>query len=78
MNSTTITTRGAAILTDYPDVLDVRQVCSILHVSDKSVYKLLRSGALKHVRIGTSYRIPKVYVEQILITPNTSFSRICR
>lgn len=69
MDNTTITARGAAILTDYPDVLDVQQVCGILRVSDKSVYKLLRRGTLKHVRIGTSYRIPKVYVEHILIAP---------
>jgi DNA binding domain, excisionase family len=66
MNGKQRNVKNSMPLSHYPDVLDVLQVSEILHISDKSVYKMLRNGELKHVRIGTAYRIPKLYLENIL------------
>ena len=48
------------VFRDYPDVLDVKQVSTMLGVSTKMVYKLLRDGSLDYLKIGREYRIPKV------------------
>ena len=47
---------------EYPDVLDVKQVSTLLGVSTKVVYRLLRDGTLDSLKIGREFRIPKVNV----------------
>jgi excisionase family DNA binding protein len=46
-------------LADYPDVLDVKQMCELLRVSVKTGYKLLRENKIRHFRIERALRIPK-------------------
>jgi len=50
------------VFKEYPDVLDVKQVSTLLGVSTKTVYRLLRSGTLDSLKIGREFRIPKVNV----------------
>jgi len=56
----------SAMFKDYPDVLDVKQVSELLHVSTKTVYRLLRSGTLTSLKVGREFRIPKLYLLQYL------------
>ena len=52
---------------EYPDVVDVEQLRKILGgISRKLAYRLLASGELRCVRIGRSYRIPKLCVIEYL------------
>ena len=52
---------------EYPDVVDVEQLCKMLGgISRKLAYRLLTSGELRSVRIGRSYRIPKLCVIEYL------------
>jgi len=51
-----------AILKEYPDVLDVKQVSAVLGVSTKVVYRLLRDGSLVSLKVGREFRISKVNV----------------
>ena len=52
---------------EYPDVVDVEQLCKMLGgISHKLAYRLLASGELRCVRIGRSYRIPKLCVIEYL------------
>lgn len=52
---------------EYPDVVDVEQLCEMLGgISRKLAYRLLTSGELRSVRIGRSYRIPKLCVIEYL------------
>lgn len=53
-------------LTDYPDVLMPEEAQSILGVGRNTIYKLLSSGALKSLKIGKLYRIPKKYLMEYL------------
>ena len=46
----------------YPDVLDVPQVCEILGICRDTAYALIRRGELIALRIGRSYRVPKVHL----------------
>ncbi len=53
--------------TEYPDVVNVEQLCEMLGgVSTKSVYRLLKEGAIQSYWIGKRYRIPKVSVIEYL------------
>lgn len=52
---------------EYPDVVNVEQLCKMLGgISRKLAYRLLASGELRSVRIGRSYRIPKLCVIEYL------------
>ena len=50
------------VFKEYPDILDVKQVSTILGVSTKVVYRLLNEGSISSLKIGREFRIPKVNV----------------
>ena len=55
------------MLRDYPDVLNIDQMCDILSVSTKTGYTLLKKGKVQHLKVGRSYRIPKAHLLTYLI-----------
>lgn len=54
------------IFQEYPEILNVKHVCEMLGVSKSYVYKLIINGYIKAIRIGTRYKIPKIYVIEYL------------
>ena len=50
------------VFTEYPDVVTARDLAKMLGISIVKAYQLLKSGSIRCFRIGTEYRIPKVYV----------------
>ena len=54
------------MLTEYPDILDIRQLRSILGVSREYTYRLINDGYIHAVMVGNSYRIPKSGVIKFL------------
>jgi len=50
------------MLKEYPDVMNIEQMCEILGISTKTGYKLLKSEAILCLKIGRTYRIPKVHL----------------
>lgn len=52
--------------TDYPDVLTTNDTCEILGVSTKTLLHLIHAGQLRSIKVGRSYRIPKLYLLQFL------------
>ena len=51
---------------DYPDVLDITHLKRILNISDKTVLHLLQTDRIHSVKVGRSYRIPKLFLLQYL------------
>lgn len=47
---------------DYPDVLDIEQMCRMLGISTKTGYKLIRDKKIVCLKVGRAYRILKVNV----------------
>ena len=47
---------------DYPDIVNVRQVMEMLKISRTQVYALIGERDIQAVKIGISYKIPKVSV----------------
>lgn len=54
------------LLKDYKDVLTVHELGQALNISRNTCYKLLHNGAIKSIKIGSSYRIPKIYILEYL------------
>lgn len=46
------------LLSVYPDIIDVKTMCSILHIGRQKAYRLLKSNEIYNKRIGNTYRIP--------------------
>lgn len=49
-----------------PDLMTVKDVQDILHIGRSTAYKLLQSGELRALRIGSIYRIPKTYLSDFI------------
>ena len=59
------------ILKEYPDVLDVKQMCEILGgISVKTGYKMLHENAIESIRIGRKFRIAKVSLIDFIVKNN--------
>lgn len=61
-----------ALFKEYPDVVSVEQISEMLHISTKTVYKLLRENKIKYFMIGRIYKIPKINILYFLITMDNS------
>jgi excisionase family DNA binding protein len=44
---------------DYPDILTVREMQALLGIGKGMAYKIIKSGAIKHMRLGKVIKIPK-------------------
>ncbi len=54
------------IFTQYPNVVTTSQMQEMLGIGRNTALKLLSSGEIKSIKIGRSYKIPKVYVIEYL------------
>ncbi len=50
------------IFKEYPDIVNVEQMSKMLGISEKSAYRLLQKGAIKYLKVGRIYKIPKIYI----------------
>ena len=47
------------ILRDYPPTMKSAQVCKVLQLNRKTLYKLIRNGEVSASMVGNSYRITR-------------------
>ena len=50
------------MLKDFPDIMNIDEMCAALSVSTKTGYKLLKEEKINSMKVGRTYRIPKVHV----------------
>ena len=62
INRTVDGCKSKDMLKDYPDVMNIEQMCEILGVSTKTGYRILRSGQISCLKVGRAYRIPKAHL----------------
>ena len=58
-------------LSGYEDVLLPKDVQMILRVGRSTVQKLLSTGTIKSIRVGSTYRIPKKYLIEYMFPEET-------
>ena len=54
---------------NYPDIVSVETLMEMLHIGKSSVYYLLKTNQIKHVRVGKKYIIPKKAVIDFILEP---------
>lgn len=54
------------MLKEYPDVMDIGQMCSVLGISTRTGYQLLKDGNITYMKVGRTYRIPKLHLLRYL------------
>lgn len=54
----------SVMLRDYPDLMDIHQMSKALGVNTNTCYKLLRDGKVTGMKVGRTYRIPKVHLHE--------------
>lgn len=60
---------------NYPDVVCVDQLCTMLGgIGKKTAYDLLKTGEIRCLKIGKSFKIPKVCVIEYLVGRNAEIS----
>jgi excisionase family DNA binding protein len=62
MTKTEIQAMYEVMFTDYPDIVNVAQVQSMLGISRHLAYSLIGDGYIPGMKIGNAYRIPKINV----------------
>ena len=50
------------MFTDYPDIVNIAQVQSMLGISRHLAYELIGDGYIPGMKIGNAYRVPKINV----------------
>lgn len=59
-------TKQQALFAEYPDIINVEQLSTMLGISTKTAYKLLKEEKIKSIHIGRTYRIAKIHVLKYL------------
>ena len=54
------------MLEEYKDVLTVKDVYEILPIGKNSLYKLLNSDKIRHIKVGRKNLIPKRFLIEFL------------
>ena len=57
---------------EYPDVVGVEELQSMLGIGKKTAYGLLKAGDITTLQTGRKYRIPKVCVIDYVISSGSS------
>lgn len=57
------------ILKDFDDVLTFKEFQQVLKIGRNKAYELLQNNIIPSIRIGNSYRIPKINVINYLQNP---------
>ena len=60
------------VLKEYPDIMDIGTMCQALRISEKTGYKLIKSGQITALKVGRAYRIPKMHVLAYLKLTNAA------
>ncbi len=56
------------MFSEYPDVVNVKQMCVMLGgIGMKTAYGLLQNGDIRYIKIGKSFKIPKISIVEYLL-----------
>ncbi len=54
------------MLEQYPDILQVEDICKILKIGKNTAYKLLQNGEIPNRKIAGKYIVPKTAIIDFL------------
>lgn len=60
--------RKGMLFADYPDVVNVEQLCAMLGgIGKRAAYGLLKEGKIRYIKVGKSFKIPKISIINYLL-----------
>ncbi len=62
MSANEMKTLYTVMFADYPDIVSVKQLQTMLGISRHTAYDLLTEGEIRGIKIGNAYKIPKINV----------------
>lgn len=68
MSKTKVCELYSQMFTEYPDIVNVSQLGKMLGYSRNVIYDLIGGGYLAGIKIGNSYRVPKVSVIDFVLS----------
>lgn len=54
------------MMSGLTELLTIRQVMSYLHVADETVYRYIRSGNLRAIKVGCLWRVSRGALDEFL------------
>lgn len=57
---------------DYPDIVNITHLQTMLSISRRLAYKLVDDGYIKAIKISNTFKIPKVNVIEFVMDQNTN------
>lgn len=51
-----------SVLKEFPDVMTPENTAAALGISSKTVYRLLHANIIGHIKMGRTYKIPKIHL----------------
>jgi len=56
------------VFRNYDDIVTLSDMMEILAIGRNKAYDLLRSGQIKSFKIGKAYRIPKICIQEYVLS----------
>lgn len=72
MTKTELQALYEVMFADYPDIVNVAQVQTMLGISRHLAYALIGDGDIPGMKIGNAYRVPKVNVINYALSAGNS------
>ncbi len=72
MNDITMTQAYDVMFKNYPDVVGVKELSSMLGICSKKVYELIHSGAISVIPCGKVYKAAKISVIDYILKNNAA------
>lgn len=63
---------GIYMFESYGEMVTINDICEILNICSNSAYQLLRTNQIKAFRIGRIWKIPRVSVEEFVLSMHSS------
>lgn len=57
-----------SLFNEYDDLVTIDDLCSMLYIGRNAAYKLLASKQIKAFRIGRVWKIPRLAVQEYILT----------
>ena len=63
-----MTNSNTRTIENFPDVFSIKDFAKYLGIGKNTAYAEVKSGAIKSFKLGKKILIPKVYVEEYILT----------
>lgn len=64
------------VFNEYPDVVTIEDICSMLCIGKSKAYELVHTGVLKSIPCGKNFKVPKIFIIDFVLNESISQSEL--